>query len=189
MNRPVDRDPWTLLGSQRLIQDRWIRLRADRLRNAEGDELSPWYVLEYPDWAAVVALTADDRLVLVRQWRHAARVWCLELPGGVVDAEDADAQAAGQRELLEETGHAAEAWRHLYAAFPNPAIQTNRLHVLLATGARQVAEVAHEPGETMSVELMPVDQVLAGIGTGLFGQAMHIGAVVAGLAAAGRIKL
>lgn len=184
-----DDPPWTLLGSTTLIEDRWIRLRADRLRTAEGAEIAPWYVLDYPDWAAVVALTEDDRIVLVRQWRHAAQAWCLELPGGVIDAEDADPVAAAQRELLEETGHAAETWRPLYAGFPNPAIQTNRLHVVLATGARPAAPVAHETGEAITVACLPVAEVLAGLAQGMIGQSMHVGAILLGLAAAGRIRL
>lgn len=185
----TDDPPWTVLGSRLLLEDRWIRLRADHLRTAAGVELSPWYVLDYPDWAVVVALTDDDRLVLVRQWRHAAQAWCLELPGGVMDPGDADAVAATRRELLEETGHAARDWRYLYGAFPNPAIQTNRIHMVLATGAHPAAPVAHEAGEHIAVECMKVDAVLAGIGTGLLGQSMHVGAVLVGLAAAGRIRL
>lgn len=185
----TDAPPWTLLGSRPLIEDRWISLRADRLRTAAGVELSPWYVLDYPDWAVVVALTDDDRIVLVRQWRHAVQAWSLELPGGVMDTADADPVAAARRELLEETGHDARDWRGLYAAWPNPAIQTNRLHVVLAIGAAPAAPLAHDPGEAIRVETLPVAEVLAGIGTGLLGQAMHVGALLAGLAAAGRIRL
>jgi 8-oxo-dGTP pyrophosphatase MutT (NUDIX family) len=185
----TDAPPWTLLHSRTLIEDRWISLRADRLRKADGIELSPWYVLDYPDWAAVVALTDDDRLVLVRQWRHAAQAWCLELPGGVMDPEDVDAVAACRRELREETGHEAREWRTLYAAYPNPAIQTNRIHFVLAEGARLTGPVAHEEGETIQVECLKVAEVLEGLGRGLLHQAMHAGALLAGLAAVGRIRL
>jgi 8-oxo-dGTP pyrophosphatase MutT (NUDIX family) len=181
--------PWTVLESRLVHEDRWISLRADRLRNTEGQELAPWYVLGYPDWAVVVPLTPDDRLVLIRQWRHAVGSWCLELPGGVMDPGETDPIETGRRELREETGHEATAWQHVYAAWPNPAIQTNRLHVLLATGAVAAAPVAHEAGETILVEPWPVAEVLAGIAAGAFGQAMHVGAILAGLAAAGRIRL
>ncbi|WP_270935590.1 NUDIX hydrolase [Falsiroseomonas oryzae] len=181
--------PWTVLGSRTLIEDRWIRLRADRLRTAAGVEISPWYVLDYPDWVVVVPVTDDDRLVLVRQWRHAAQAWCLELPGGVMDPGDADPTETARRELLEETGHAARAWRPLFASFPNPAIQTNRLHVVLATGVALAAPVAHEDGEQIEVHCPRVEEVLAGIGQGMIGQAMHVGALIAGLAATGRIRL
>jgi 8-oxo-dGTP pyrophosphatase MutT (NUDIX family) len=97
--------PWTTTHSEILLEDRWIRLRADRLRTQQGVEIAPWYVLDYPDWCVVVALTEDQRLVLVRQWRHGAQSWSLELPGGVIDRTDRDPVAAAQRELQEETGY------------------------------------------------------------------------------------
>jgi len=179
----TEASPWTVLDSRVLIEDRWIKLRADRLRTERGAELSPWYVLEYPDWTSVVPVTEDGRIVMVRQWRHAAQAWCLELPGGVMDPEDADPIAAARRELLEETGHAARDARLLYAAFPNPAIQTNRIHMVLATGVHEAAPVAHEPGESMSVECLCVEEVLEAIARGRIAHALHVGALFAGLAA------
>jgi 8-oxo-dGTP pyrophosphatase MutT (NUDIX family) len=181
--------PWTTLDSRRLVEDRWISLRADTLRTDRGAVLAPWYVLEYPDWTSVVALTDDDRLVLVRQWRHAAGTWCLELPGGIMDPTDADPVAAGTRELLEETGYAPGAARLVHGAFANPALQTNRIHTVLATGCTEVAPVAHEAGESMRVELMPVAEVLGGIAQGILPHGLHVGAALVGLAAAGRINL
>jgi 8-oxo-dGTP pyrophosphatase MutT (NUDIX family) len=181
--------PWTTLESRLLIEDRWIRLRADRLRTQGGAEIAPWYVLDYPDWAVAVVLTDDDRMVLVRQWRHAAQSWSLELPGGVMDATDADATLAARRETREETGYDAREWRYLYAGHPNPAIQTNRLHVVLGTGAWAKDAPTPEPTETIRVEVMPVSDVLAGLMQGAIGQSMHVGAILVGLAAVGRIKL
>ncbi len=180
--------PWTTTASELLLEDRWIKLRADRLKTAAGLEIHPWYVLEYPDWCVAVALTPDDRLVLVRQWRHGGQNWSLELPGGVMDPEDADPVAAARRELREETGYDAPDWRYLYASHANPAIQTNRLHVVLGIGAVPVMEASPEPAEDIRVELIPINDVLAGIGGGMIGQAMHIGAILVGLSAAGRIN-
>ncbi|WP_237214515.1 NUDIX hydrolase [Falsiroseomonas oryziterrae] len=184
-----DTPPWTTLQTRQIVEDRWINLRAETVRTDRGAVLSPWYVLSYPDWTAVVPLTDDDRLVLVRQWRHAAGAWCLELPGGVIDPGEADPVAAGCRELLEETGHAPRDARLLYSAFPNPATQANRMHVVLATGCVPSAPVAHEAGESMRVECVPVAEVLAGIGSGLLAHGLHVGAALAGLAAVGRIRL
>lgn len=181
--------PWTTLERRVLLEDRWIKLRADRLRTDRGAEISPWYVLEYPDWAVVVPLTDDDRVVMIRQWRHAAQAWCLELPGGVMDPEDGDAVETCRRELREETGHGAREFRYLYAGHPNPAIQTNRLHVVLATGAADEGVASLDEGETMRVELLPVQEAVAAALGGGLGQAMHVGALLAGLAAVGRIRL
>jgi len=185
----TDRPPWTTLDSRILVEDRWIRLRADRLRSDTGAEIAPWYVLDYPDWVAAAVLTADDRLVMIRQWRHAARVWSLELPGGIIDPDDTDPVAAAMRETREETGYVADSWSYVQCGFANPAIQTNRLHVVLGSGARAAAAPAPEAGESIQVVPMPVPDVLAELRAGRIGQSMHVGAILVGLAAAGRISL
>jgi len=182
---PPGGSPWTTLGSRTLLEDRWIRLRADHIRTGSGAEIAPWYVLDYPDWCAVVPLTEDGRLVMVRQWRHAAQCWSLELPGGVMDPGDSDPVAAGRRELREETGYGGGEWRCLFAGAPNPAIQTNRLHVVLATGLRPVAPPSPEPGEAIRVELHDPATVCAALPQGVMGQMMHVGALLLGLQAAG----
>ena len=182
--------PWRTLSSKPLLQDRWIDLRADRCANAAGVEIAPYYVLAYPDWVHVVALTADDRLVLVEQYRHGAASAFLELPGGVIDPTDASPLAAGERELREETGFAAAGWQPVSSLHANPAIQTNRVHTVLATGAVEVGEAALEASEAgMTVRLAPVATVLAGLADGLLGQSMQVGGLLLALAKAGRIDL
>ena len=186
---PEAERPWTVLARREVVRNRHLNLDAEAVRTGAGAVLDPYWVMSYPDWVLAVALTPDDRLVLVRQWRQGAKAWCLELPGGVMDPDETDPVATARRELLEETGYAAPEWRTLYAAFPNPSTQSNRLHVVLATGAAPAAAVAHEPGEAITVECLPVAEVLAGLGQGMIGQSMHVGAILVGLAAAGRITL
>ncbi len=174
--------PWRVETSKTVVRDRWIDLRADDCVTPGGHTIAPYYVLTYPDWVHVVALTDDQELVLVEQYRHGAAKAILELPGGMIDPADATPLAAGQRELLEETGYAAHDWQSLGALYPNPAIQTNRCHGFLATGCRRVSELALEAGEEgMVVRCLPVADVLAGLSTGLLGNAMHVAAVLLAL--------
>ncbi len=178
--------PWRTLASRTLLQDRWIDLRADDCRTAAGHDIKPYYVLTYPDWVHVVALTTDDQVVLVEQYRHAAATVCLEPPGGVIDATDASPVAAGQRELLEETGFAATDWQLVASLWANPASQTNRAHTVLATGCHRVGEPALEPGEDgLSVRLLPVADVRSGLRHGLLAQSMHVAGVLLALDCAG----
>lgn len=181
---------WHVTSSQTLLRDRWIDLRADRCVTASGAVIEPYYVLGYPDWVHVVALTEADELVLVRQYRHGVGAMVLELPGGCADASDADMAAAARRELLEETGFGAAEIQHVTTLFPNPATQSNRLHIMLATGLRREAAQSLDLGEDgLTVELLPLGEVLAGLQSGLIGQAMHVAALLLGLAKAGRLRL
>ena len=174
--------PWRVLASKTLLRDRWIDVRADHCVTAGGHEIAPYYVLSYPDWVHVVALTDAEELVLVEQYRHGVGRSVLELPGGVIDAGDASPLAAGQRELLEETGYAARDWRTVSTLYPNPAIQTNRCHAVLATGCHRVGDGAPEPGEEgMAVRCLPLADVLAGLPSGVLGQAMQVAGLLLAL--------
>ncbi len=173
---------WRVVASKTVLRDRWIDVRADDCRTPGGQTIAPYYVLAYPDWVNVVALTDAGLLVLVEQYRHAAGSAVVELPGGAVDAADASLLAAAQRELLEETGYAAAEWRQVSSLYPNPATQTNRVHTFLANGAHPVRPPALEAGEEgMAVRCLPLDEVLAGLPSGLLGQAMHVAGLLLAL--------
>lgn len=182
-------DPnWTVRASRTVLADRWINLRADDCVTADGHEIAPYYVLSYPEWTHVVALTERDEVILVRQYRHAVGTMVLELPGGVVDTGETPAQAA-HRELIEETGYSAERMQAVCALFTNPATHTNRLHAFAAHGVRQVGTQALEAGEHgLSVHLFPLAELIPRLPEGVLGQAMQVSALLLGLAALGRIS-
>jgi ADP-ribose pyrophosphatase len=125
---------WKLLQSAYIIQDRWLSLRADTCQLPNGGTVVPYYVLEYPPWVNVVALTKDEHVVLVRQYRHGVQQTVVELPSGTVEQTDASPLAAMKRELLEETGYASEVWYELGKLSPNSANHTNLTYCFLATG-------------------------------------------------------
>ena len=177
---------WTVEGSQTLISDRWINLRVDHCRTPQGTAISPYYVLDYPDWVVVVALTEARELVMVEQYRHAAGRVLLELPAGSCEREDPDIEASARRELLEETGYEAGRWRLVSSLYANPATQTNRLHIFLAEGAYKVGEQQLDRGEEgMAVHLRPLDTILPELASGVIGQALHVSALLLALAPQG----
>jgi 8-oxo-dGTP pyrophosphatase MutT (NUDIX family) len=181
---------WRTVRSETLLKDRWIDLRADHCVTPGGVEISPYYVLSYPDWVHVVAITADDKLVLVRQYRHAAGESLLELPGGAVDPGDASIEDAARRELAEETGFIAARWEWISSLHPNPATHTNRIHGFLALDAERDRAQDLDLGEgDLTVELHDIPAVLVGLQSGLLGQAAHVSLLLLALAAAGRIDL
>lgn len=151
--------PWPRLEEEELGHYRVFRLRRYRTVNPRNGEKQDRIVIEAPDWLNVIALTEDDQVVMVRQFRHGIEAVSLEIPGGIMDAEDATPEAAARRELLEETGYEAAEWQYLGRIRPNPAIQTNHCHTFLATGARRVAEPSQDPGEDLQTELIPLEEV------------------------------
>lgn len=181
-------DGWKVLESRTILQDRWLNLRADDCLTSGGVTISPYYVMSYPDWINIVAITPDDRLLLVRQYRHAAGKFFLEIPGGGLDERDADSEKAARRELEEETGYIAQNWQLISTLYPNPSSHTNRLHTYLATGAEQKYQQRLDAGEEgMTVHALPIAEVLDGLQAGLIGQALHVSSILLALRVAGRL--
>ena len=179
--------PWRRLGTRTLVQDRWIHLRADAWKLPDGQVLDTWYMQERPDWVHTVALTTDGRLVLVRQFRPGAEALTLELPGGVMEPEEADPVAAARREFQEETGYDAPTWRLVTSLVPEPAHATNRLHIVLAEGAAPAGPQRLDSTEEIAVELHAVEALLPRLGAGVVCNAGHVGGLLLALRMAGRI--
>lgn len=165
---------WERVRRRDLFRSPVFRIREDTVVSPRTGEELPFYVLECDDWVNVVAFTADDRLILVRQFRQGREEFSLEIPGGVVEAGEDPAEAA-RRELREETGYGCEAVTPLGWVAPNPAIQTNRCHTYLARGCRYEGEPTPDEGEDLEVELLPAGEVRAAI---LDGRIRHSLAVV-----------
>lgn len=117
---------------------------------------SPWVrtVIEAPDWVNVVAVTTDEQVVLVRQFRFGTWSNTLEIPGGMVDPGE-DAATAALRELEEETGYRAARLVPLGRCHPNPALFSNQLHTFLAEGCLKVHEGKQDGSEDIEVVLAP----------------------------------
>jgi 8-oxo-dGTP pyrophosphatase MutT (NUDIX family) len=92
----------------------------------DGRIVDQYYVLEYPNWVNAVALTTDNKILMVRQYRHAAGIVSLEIPGGVIDGNEEPA-AAMRRELLEETGYQFDDIELISIVYPNPSTAINMI--------------------------------------------------------------
>lgn len=181
---------WKVARSETLLKDRWIDLRAETCVTPSGAEIAPYYLLRFPDWVHVVALTEADEIVLVREYRHGMGDFCLGLPAGIVDADDADPEQAARRELAEEAGYKARSWRRVASLQAEPSRQGNLIHVFLAQGVIGGLERRLDPGEEgLTVECRPVAELLDALADGVLPHAAQISALLLALAAAGRLRL
>jgi ADP-ribose pyrophosphatase len=98
-------------------------------------------------------------MILVEQYRQGSNTVELEIPGGVMDPADASPEAAGSRELAEETGYEGEKPIVVGHVFPNPAIMSNHCHTVLVRNCRLVRPVQFDEGEDLATTLVPMEQV------------------------------
>ncbi len=150
--------PWKKLESRRGDPLILFRPRFDVFEHPKSEQRFQRLVLETPDWVNVVALTADRRLVVVRQFRFGAGAVTLEIPGGMVDRGEAH-RAAAERELVEETGFTAPRWSYLGCVEPNPAFHDNLCHHWLAEDAERTHEQGLDTGEDIEIDTLDLDDV------------------------------
>lgn len=146
---------WERVAEKPDVSYRILDVMTRQHRHPHTGAVRDFVVIDSTDWVNVVALTPDDRVVLVRQFRYGTETVTLEIPGGMVDPGE-DALEAGKRELQEETGYVADTWVKLGVVEPNPAIQTNHCWTYLALNARFVGALAHDSNEVIEVDTAPL---------------------------------
>jgi len=150
---------WSVVSSEIVYRCAIFALRRDRSRSPRSGQTHEFHVLEAGDWVNVVPLTADGRVVLVRQFRHGIRDLTLEVPAGLIDPIDASPAAAAARELREETGYASPHLVPLGVVHPNPAILNNRCHMFVAYDAQPVAAPQWDRTEELIIETVRRDEL------------------------------
>jgi len=156
----------------------FLKVRCRTYRYPNGNE-ADWDILVGGNTVAVVALTADDQVVLVRQFRPGPGKVLLELPGGIAADGEAPAAAAA-RELLEETGYEAETIEIVASTFL-AAYATHLRHAALARGCRKTREPEPDEDEFAVTVTMPVPEFIRHV---LGGQLTDMDMALAGLVAA-----
>jgi ADP-ribose pyrophosphatase len=151
--------PWERISS-RLVGDFGIfTIRSDRRISPRTRQEHDFYVIDAVNWVHVIAVTPDQQLVMIEQYRHGSNTVELEIPGGMIDARDASPVAAGLRELKEETGYEGERAQVIGEVFPNPAIMSNTCFTVLVQDCRYRHPVEFDHGEDIQTQLVPVREI------------------------------
>jgi len=173
-------EKWQKIASKYLVREKWATLRVDEVKLPDGLIKDDYYVLEYPNWVNAIALTEAGKIIMVRQYRHAADIVSLEVPGGVIDGDEAP-EFAIKRELLEETGYSFKTCKLIAELYPNPATANNITFTYLLTGGVKTHEQHLDEHEILNVEEYTLDEVKQLIRENKIAQALHVAALFYGL--------
>ena len=162
---------WKILESTYISRRPWMTARLDKVQLPDGRVNPEYWVLEFPDWVNVIAITKDGQMVMVRQYRHALGITEYELCAGVIEEGETPLQGA-QRELLEETGYAGGEWSEFMTICANPSNHTNLAHTFLAVGVECIAEQNLDSTEELTCHLFSQEEVFEMLQSGEIYQAL-----------------
>ena len=150
---------WKTLSSEYIMRRPWLTARKDRVELPTGAIIDEYYVLEYPDWINVTAITPEGSFVFVHQYRYALGKTVNEICAGVCEEGEEPLHAA-QRELMEETGFGGGDWEEWMTLSANASTMNNLTHCYLARGVKRQGERHLDNGEDIDVVLFSRDEVL-----------------------------
>lgn len=179
---------WKTLKSEYLFRDLWFTVRKDTCEKPDGNIVDPYYVYEFPTWVTALALTAEGKVIMERQYRHGLGVVGYEIPGGCVDPEDATYKDAVARELLEETGYVFDNYEYLGQTSSNPSTNSNLMHMFLATGGKLIQEQVLDDNEEIEVELFTIEELKQMLRRNELVQSMHVTTIMYALLKLGELK-
>lgn len=156
-----DKRKWKTLKSDVIIsRPPWLRVRHDVVVLPDGRVNPEFYVLEYPDWVNVIAITENDKFVMERQYRYGLGCTCVEICAGVMEKGETPEEAA-RRELEEETGYVGGQWKKFMTISGNPSTTNNLTHCFIARGVKPLGKRHLDKTEDLDVTLMTEEEVYA----------------------------
>ena len=151
--------PWLKKSSRPLGDFRIFTLRSDVKISPRTGEAHDFFVIDSVNWVNVIALTPDNQLIMVEQYRHGSNTIELEIPGGVMDPGETSPVATGLRELREETGYEGNPAEVIGKVFANPAIMSNTCFTIRVQNCHLIHSVDLDGGEDIITRLVPVAEI------------------------------
>jgi ADP-ribose pyrophosphatase len=179
---------WKTLSSEYISQHIYFNARRDRCERDDGIIIDPYYVVELPTSATALPITADGRVVLVKQYRHPIDEIILETPGGFID-EGEHMVAGMQRELLEETGYHFDTVTHVGRVAANPGLLNNYTELFVATGGKKIGNQQLDHNEEIEIILVSMEELLKLLFTQQIKQSLHANCIFFALQHLGKLTI
>ena len=159
----MDLHCWKVLSCQSVLKiSPWLEVVREQVQLPDGRIVRDYYTVRLPDYAVVVPLTPDGRVVTERHYKHGPRAVTVSLPAGYL-ADDEDPLQGAQRELLEETGYVSDQWLPLGRFVVDGNRGCGVGHFFLARGCRQVCQPDSGDLEETQVQLLTFDEMIDAI--------------------------
>jgi len=146
------------LSSEYINKHPYFTARKDSYQTPTGKLVDPYFVVEIPTSVVAMAITEENEVILVKQYRYPVNALLTELPGGFINPSEQPMQAI-QRELLEETGYSFASVHYLGVTAANPGVLNNFTHMFLALGGRKTADQQLDNNEEIEIVLQPLENV------------------------------
>ena len=169
-------EKWNVISSVTEYRTRIFDIKKQSAKSVQGKQ-GDFYVIDTNDWVNVIALTKNEEVILVKQYRHGIDAMSLEIPGGVIDSGEESFDAA-HRELAEETGYVSTKWIYLGKSSSNAAIMNNYTHTWLAQDCELTSSQELDEHEEIEIVLLKKTDFLNAVGDGT----IHHSVVLAGVA-------
>lgn len=149
---------WKILESEYLIKRPWLTARRDKVQLPDGTVHPEHYILEYPTWVNVIAITPEGKFLMVEQYRHGLQDVFTELVAGVAETGEIPLEAA-RRELLEETGYGNGEWQQFSVLSQNPSTTNNLTYTFIARNVEKISGQNLDATEDIAVKLLSEEEV------------------------------
>ncbi len=151
---------WRILSSEILVQLKQFSFKKEVCELPNKKKMPGYYILDFKNpWVHVIALTSENKVILIEQYRHGARNSFLELPGGSAEIQKENCYQSALRELEEETGYSTNDMKEIGSYYPNPALQPNKVHVFLAKNCKLVGKQKLDSFEDISIKLVDIESL------------------------------
>ncbi len=174
------------LSSRTAFEGKVVSLRQDEVEMSDGSSAHRDVVV-HPGAVGVIALDDEDRIVMIRQYRHPVRRYLWEVPAGIKDVADEPPVETARRELAEEVGLKADRWDRLLDFFATPGGSNEEVTVFLARGlsaaARSPDFVVSAEELDMEVRRIPLEDALSAVRSGRVRNSIAVAGVLAVISA------